>query len=153
MEDIIDFEIIKKNFRRGMYRYIGSGSSRRVFDLRNGFVVKVAMNRGGFSQNQVEYNVYHQEHSDLFAPILAISEDAKFLIMKKGKKLKNLRQVLRYFGVNNMRQLVSNPYFIRIREEYGLCKGDLVRRSSWGLIDHVPVLIDYGFTGRNKGHK
>ncbi|WP_455715897.1 hypothetical protein [Anaerosporobacter sp.] len=147
---IIDFEVIKKELRHGTYIYIGSGSSRSVFDLNNGYVVKAAINRGGIYQNKVEYNVYNQEHTALFAPILTMSEDAMFLIMKKGEKLLSLSQVIQYYDVRDMRQLVERPYFVDIRRKYGLARGDLVRRSSWGIVDEVPVLIDYGYTGRKR---
>ncbi len=150
---MIDFEVIKKELRHGTYIYIGSGSSRSVFDLNNGYVVKAAINRGGLSQNKVEYNVYNQEHTALFAPILTMSEDAMFLIMKKGERLSSLNQVTQYYKVKDMRQLVERPYIVSLREKYGLARGDLVRKSSWGIIDEIPVLVDYGFTGRRRGFR
>lgn len=36
------FNQIMLNIKRGYYKYIGSGSSRDVFDLGNGYVIKVA---------------------------------------------------------------------------------------------------------------
>lgn len=151
--DIIDFEVIKSDLRHGKYRFIGSGSSRSVFDLANGYVVKSALNNGGITQNQVEYNVYNQEKTEYFAPILAISDDARLLIMKKGEHLWSTNQILQYYRVYNIRELVNNPYFMKIRETYGLAAGDLVRKSSWGIIDQVPVLVDYGYTGRRRGRR
>ena len=47
---VIKFNEIKLNITRGYYRYIGSGSGRQVFDLENGYVIKMAKNRG-VSQN------------------------------------------------------------------------------------------------------
>lgn len=151
-KDSIDFEVIKKDLRRGAYKFIGSGSSRSVFDLDNGFVVKAAINRGGLYQNKIESYVYSHEHTDLFAPILTKSEDSMFLIMKKGEKIMSLNQILVYYEATNMRQLVERDYYVYIRSTYGLARGDLVRKSSWGIINEVPVLIDYGFTGRRRFH-
>lgn len=148
--NVIDFKVIQRDLKHGMYQFIGSGSSRRVFDLANGYVVKVAINCGGITQNQVEYKVYNEEKTEFLAPILAISDDAMFLIMKKGEQLRSFNQVLEYYQVYNMRELVSNPDFTKIRENYGLAAGDLVRRSSWGIIKDVPVLVDYGFTGHRR---
>lgn len=149
-KDSIDFEVIKKDLKHGAYKFIGSGSSRSVFDLGNGYVVKAAINRGGLYQNKVESYVYSQEHTDLFAPILTKSENSMFLIMKKGEKIWSLNQVLQYYEANDMRQLVERPYYVHIRQTYGLARGDLVRKSSWGIIDQVPVLIDYGYTGHKR---
>ena len=50
----IDFEVIQRDLKHRMYQYIGSGSSRSVFDLANGYVVKAAINHGGLTQNQME---------------------------------------------------------------------------------------------------
>lgn len=149
-DNIIDFEVIQKGLKNGMYQFIGSGSSRRVFDLDNGYVVKSALNYGGITQNQMEYKIYNQEKNEFFAPILAISDDTKFLIMKKGERLWSINQILQYYQVYNIRELVSNSYFIEIRRTYGLAAGDLVRKSSWGMIEQVPVLVDYGYTGRRR---
>lgn len=41
------------NERRMFCKYIGSGSSRNVFDLGNGYVMKVAKNLAGIAQNKV----------------------------------------------------------------------------------------------------
>lgn len=150
---IVDFEVIQRDLNNRKYQFIGSGSSRRVYDLANGYVVKAAMNYGGITQNQMEYKVYNQEKTELFAPILAISDDSMLLIMKKGERLWSLNQVLQYYKYYNMRALVSNSYFMNIRRTYGLAGGDLIRKSSWGMIDEVPVLVDYGYTGRRRGHR
>ena len=40
----IDFNDIMFGIRSGRYMYIGSGSSRRVYDLGNDYVVKIAKN-------------------------------------------------------------------------------------------------------------
>lgn len=149
-DNIIDFEVIQRGLKNGMYQFIGSGSSRSVFDLDNGYVVKSALNNGGITQNQVEYKVYNQEKTEFFAPILAISDNAMFLIMKKGEQLWSTDQILEYYQAYNMRELVSNSYFMKIRQTYGLAAGDLVRKSSWGMIEQVPVLVDYGYTGRRR---
>lgn len=149
-DNIIDFEVIQRGLKNDMYQFIGSGSSRRVFDLDNGYVVKSALNYGGITQNQMEYKIYNQENNEFFAPILSISDNARFLIMKKGERLWNITQILEYYQVYNMRELVSNSYFMMIRQTYGLAAGDLIRKSSWGMIDQVPVLVDYGYTGRRR---
>ncbi|HHX11997.1 MAG TPA: hypothetical protein GX731_04185, partial [Clostridiales bacterium] len=51
MDKIIDFDSIIMNIGKGNYQFIGSGSGRRVYDLGNGYVVKVAKNNRGIAQN------------------------------------------------------------------------------------------------------
>ena len=65
----IDFRQIYSDIRRGFYKYLGVGSGRVVFDLENGNVVKVALNRRGIAQNEAEYKIALTNDSHLFAKI------------------------------------------------------------------------------------
>lgn len=50
---------------------IGQGSSRNVYDLGDGRVLKVALGYKGFSQNVFEAQFYEKtKHKDLFAKII-----------------------------------------------------------------------------------
>src|SRR5690554_5599746 len=40
------------------YRVIGSGLTRIVYDLDNGYVVKIAISKRGLMSNEREYDVY-----------------------------------------------------------------------------------------------
>ena len=44
INELIDFETMRLNIRKGYYPYLGAGSGRIVYDLGNGYVVKVSKN-------------------------------------------------------------------------------------------------------------
>ncbi|WP_243176871.1 hypothetical protein [Clostridium gasigenes] len=129
-----------------VYRYIGSGSGRKVFDLGNGYVIKVAKNIAGIAQNQVEYQISFNDNSNLFAKVIEVSGDFKFLIMKKADTINNFSHVLKYFNVSNSREFIRLKGIQTIQWKYNLLLEDLCKKSSWGIIDGIPVIIDYGFT-------
>lgn len=131
-----------------VYRYIGSGSGRKVFDLGNGYVVKVAKNMAGIAQNRVEHQISRRDNSNLFAKIIEVSGDFQFLIMEKADRINDFSHVLKYFNVSNTRELVRLNEMQTIQWKYNLLLADLCRNSSWGIIDGVPVIIDYGFTSQ-----
>ena len=138
--------IIMSNIRRGYYRYIGSGSGRQVFDLGNGYVVKVAKNRAGLAQNRCEYRISFDDNSNLFAKVIKVSHNYEILIMERADEINNISYVWRYFNVKSKRELFNSNELQRIKREYNLLLGDFNRESSWGIINGRPVIIDYGFT-------
>lgn len=140
------FNNIMFNINRGYYRYIGTGSSRDVFDLQNGYVVKVAKNIAGFAQNQTEYAISNYDDSNLFARVISISNDFYFLVMEKADKIDNISDVFRYFNVSDKRELFKLKELQNIKKKYNLLLGDFDRKSNWGIIKGRPVIIDYGFT-------
>ena len=146
----VDFEQIKVNIRSGAYASIGSGSGRRVFDLDNGYVVKVAKNKKGFAQNEAEYQISSTSNSVLFAKILQISEDYHMLIMQKAEKINSISEVWKYFNVESNRALYNVGEIRYISSEYNLLMADLYRPANWGKINGKPIIIDFGFTRRVK---
>ncbi|MDD3453858.1 MAG: hypothetical protein PHN42_06270 [Bacilli bacterium] len=140
------FNNIMFNINRGYYRYIGTGSSRDVFDLKNGYVIKVAKNIAGIAQNQTEYAISNYDDSNLFAKVISISNDFYFLVMEKADKIDNISDVFRYFNVSDKRELFHLKELQNIKKKYNLLLGDFDRKSNWGIIKGRPVIIDYGFT-------
>lgn len=140
------FNQIMFNIRRGYYRYIGSGSSRDVFDLGNGYVIKMAKNRAGIAQNESEYNISYYDNSGLFAKVIDVSDNLDMLIMEKADKVYNISEVWKYFNVRGKIGLLQLQELQNIKKNYNLLLGDLQRKSSWGMIKGRPVIIDYGFT-------
>jgi len=63
----IDFNEISLNIKRRYYKFIGIGSGRIVYDLENGYVVKVANNNKGIAQNKTEYKISLSDNTNLFA--------------------------------------------------------------------------------------
>ncbi|MFW2490589.1 hypothetical protein ACN077_18790 [Clostridium chromiireducens] len=140
------FDEIMLNIMRGYYRYIGSGSSRDVFDLGNEYVIKVAKNKAGIAQNKYEYKISAYDNSELFAKVIQVSTDFRFLIMQKADKINNIADVWKYFNVTNKKELFELEELQCIKKNYNLLLGDFARNSNWGLINGRPVIIDYGFT-------
>ena len=143
-----DFEQIVQNLQKGSYIYLGAGSGRRVFDLGNGYVVKVAKNRKGIAQNKAEHSISQRKDSPVFAKIPKVSENYDLLIMEKADSLLLFSDVLRYFKVNSYRELFQLKEFRYMTKELGLLEADLRRTRNWGKISGRPVIIDYGFTIR-----
>lgn len=142
----VNFDKIDLHLREGMYRYIGSGSGRRVFDLDNGYVVKVAKNRKGIAQNQVEYKIALSDHSNLFAKILMVSKDYGLLIMEKADRIQSFSYVFKYYNVKSFRELFRLEQIRDNLSQYNLIAKDLTRASNWGIVNNRPVIVDYGFT-------
>lgn len=147
---VIAFNQIMLNIRRGYYRYIGSGSGRQVFDLGNGYVIKVAKNKAGIAQNKSEYKISSNDHSNLFAKVIQASNDFKLLIMQKADKIYNISYVWKYFNLTSKMELFNSKELQNITRRYDLLLADLDRESSWGMINGRPVIIDYGFTSAVK---
>jgi hypothetical protein len=140
------FKRIMFNIKRGYYRYIGSGSSRDVFDLGNGYVIKAAKNKAGIAQNEAEYNISYNDNSGLFAEVVDVSNNFKLLIMEKADKIYNISDVCKYFNVRSKGELLKLEELRNISRNYNLILNDLKRKSSWGMINGRPIIIDYGFT-------
>lgn len=88
------------NVKQGMYKYIGEGSSRQVFDLNNGYVIKVAKNKAGIAQNRMEYKISANDDTGLFAKVVQASNNYNFIIMRRAIKVSNISHVWKYFNGN-----------------------------------------------------
>ena len=141
-----DLKQIAENLKNQSYAYLGAGSGRRVFDLGDGYVVKVAMNRKGIAQNKTEYDISKAGASDMFARIAKVSEHFDLLIMEKAEKLTDFSVVWKHFNVTNHRELFKLKEFRDLLNTYTLVPNDFARKDSWGTINGRPVIIDYGFT-------
>lgn len=141
-----NFRQISLNIRRGAYKCIGMGSGRLVFDLGNGYVVKMARNLKGVGQNEAEYKIASVDNSGLFANIPAVSERFGLLVMDKADKIKDLSYIWKYFDVKNNQELFKVQKLQDISSRHDLLLWDLGRAVNWGKIDGKPIIIDYGFT-------
>ncbi|MBP1754773.1 MAG: hypothetical protein H6Q59_1171 [Firmicutes bacterium] len=148
MNVTIDFDMIILNVRKGNYKCIGTGSGRRVFDLGNGYVVKVAKNNKGIAQNEAESHISSSNHSKLFAKTIQVSEDFRLLIMEKAVRIKDFSEVRKYFKVKSNKELFQLEEIKSVYPNHNLLLNDLYRTANWGMINNHPVIIDYGFTQR-----
>jgi hypothetical protein len=143
---VIAFNKIKLNINRGYYRRIGTGSCRKVFDMKNGYVIKMAKNRAGIAQNKSEYEISSKDHSNLFAKVIQASNDFRLLIMEKADKIYDISYVWKHFNVTSKKELLNLKELQNLKISYQLLLGDFNRESSWGVIRGRLVIIDYGFT-------
>lgn len=139
---------IINNLNLEQYPKLGSGSGRKVYDLKDGNVLKAAKNVKGYAQNQVEYIISEMDDSELFAKVSLISENSRFLIMQKAAPITDFAIVRSYFHVNTNYELFCLNNLSYIPCKYNLLISDLCRPANWGLLKGRPVIIDYGFTGR-----
>lgn len=147
---LISYNSIMFNIKRGAYKYLGEGSSRKVFDLNNGYVVKIAKNIAGVEQNRIEYMISEDDNSNLLAKVVQASNNYDFIIMRRARKVKDILDVWDYFNVTNKNEFLDLPELKRLKTNYNLLLNDLNKKTSWGMIGGRPVIIDYGFTKRVK---
>ncbi|WP_195990061.1 hypothetical protein, partial [Clostridium sp. D53t1_180928_C8] len=140
----IDIEYILYGIKSGMYKYIGSGSARNVYDLNNGFVLKIARNIKGIAQNEAEFLIFNESKSPLLARVYFVSDDCKYLIMKKANPIKNEKAFLNYFNIENKKDIKNKKSIKEIHDKYNLVWADLYKITSWGRVNNRYVLIDYG---------
>ena len=147
---LISYNSIMLNVKRGAYKYLGEGSSRKVYDLNNGYVVKIAKNMAGVEQNRIVYKISEEDNSEILARVVQASKRYNFIIMRKAKKVRNIYDIWDYFNVKNRMEFFNLPELKKLKSNYNLLLNDLNKKSSWGIIDGKPVIIDYGFTKRIK---
>lgn len=137
-----------ENLNPEQYPKLGSGSGRKVYDLKNGNVWKAAKNVKGYAQNQVEYIISEMDDSELFAKVSCISRDNRYLIMEKAEPIDDFSVVRSYFNVNSDNELFQLNDLCYLPLKYNLLVSDLCRPANWGILNGRPVIIDYGFTRR-----
>ncbi|MFD0710672.1 hypothetical protein [Paenibacillus sp. GCM10027626] len=75
------------------YKMIGSGKTRIVYDLGNGYVVKVALSKRGLTSNWKEYDLYNRCSSKLRKHLCPVIEYGKgWIIMKNVKRMAALTE-------------------------------------------------------------
>jgi hypothetical protein len=83
---------------------LGSGSSRVVFDLGDGRVLKVAINDKGSVQNETEYKLYHKVPKDVKRVLAAISEphehNFEWIVAEKAREIKGPEELAKLFGID-----------------------------------------------------
>lgn len=166
------FASMKRSELNKLFGKSKEGSSRVVWEI-NGYVVKRAKNKAGVEQNKRERDIYNMSYGKLrerLAPVRAISENDKVLIMDNAEKVRRLsKSFLEKMGYEEdvrverngrifyedvltgpiWQQLGNWPdsggVYVLERGGIGVC-GDFLRPSSWGKLNGKLVLIDYGHT-------
>jgi len=152
-----------------------SGSSRVIFDYSPDYVLKLAKNEKGISQNSVEnYNFIQNHYKDIIANVIDSDPNNKWLVVEKASKMTiaqfksitgidfqnfcnyindrfNLSKHVKY-NVINKEELDNNIFIYEVVDlmaNFNMPPGDITRKNSWGIVKNKVVLIDYGLTMDN----
>jgi predicted transcriptional regulator len=123
------------------YKYISSGSARKVFHYSDTLVIKIAYNDKGIAQNMAECDIwkyaYPNQRKVLAAIVDSCPHNTWVLQKKVTKKIKSFSKAAK-------EQLKKHSTVLKSLEELDLHCGDNYKSlatSSKGV-----VLYDYGFT-------
>lgn len=127
---------------------IGTGSSRRVFDLGNGHVIKLAINPKGLAQNNTESDYLISSHySEFFNPAIDSHPDNYWIVTHKADRLTREHTLSQFkVGLYDFLDRWSDflPEILNICYEFNLHRHDLAKRSTWGVVDNKIKVIDFG---------
>ena len=156
------------NYLEKNLKHLSSGSSRIVYKTNKNTVIKLAKNEKGISQNKVEAST--KSKSKHVNPVLSHSKnyfwvEVPFLEKITTKQFEELCDVnfddfsksLQYGlkHLENSSQKKPSKFdkisqcdlykdILEVAKKLNLLPGDLIRISSWGTKNNVPVLIDVG---------
>lgn len=118
------------------YKVIGNGLNRMVYDLGNGYVLKIALSEIGLKSNTQEFNLYHSSHPDILKFLCPVMEKGQgWIVMKKMDRKVSISLV-------NLQKLSELTMKLLLK---GIVPVDL-RLSNIALTDdNQMVVIDYGF--------
>jgi hypothetical protein len=129
------------------FLFLGEGLSRRVYAIDDNYIVKVGKGREGFYQNKVERYVYYNCGDYLrkyINPIIWSASD--MLIMPRAKLLSDVTRA-KYIDLTSIRP-EPDAYrdILYLTNKFYLFYEDIISVTSWGIVNGIPVLIDYGCT-------
>ncbi|MDD9781738.1 hypothetical protein PVE99_04920 [Priestia megaterium] len=70
------------------YQKIGNGRQRIVYDLNNGYVLKVALTKKGIQCNKREFKIYNHCRADLRKHLCPVKEVGRFWIIMEKMDIK-----------------------------------------------------------------
>ncbi|OPJ57975.1 hypothetical protein [Clostridium oryzae] len=138
----LDLNYIENNFE-----YLGEGISRKVYAIDDNLVMKISKGIEGLYQNKVEHYVFKNagdQYSKYICPIVWFRPD--FLIMPRAVPLSAYTRSKKV----NLKAIRSEAEayndILNFTQKFYMLPEDIEATSSWGLVNSVPVLIDYGCT-------
>lgn len=129
--------------RRTGLAYIAHGSTRIVFDLGDGYVIKIALDPAGEEANVGEmdnwFSLCESGLSVFFVPVEA--GDERFILMPKVKPLSS--RIFSEPGGKEIEQewKLRRDAFRRLVSIHGIIDIDIT--SNWGIFDGSISLLDY----------
>jgi hypothetical protein len=173
--DSLTSQAARKRYVDEYLEKIGAGSARIVYRIDDEHVLKLAKNKKGVAQNNVERDGYLQQRfPEIIASVVDSHPDNMWIIAEKAKKINKSRfKSITGFRFEDFAETLRN----RIREVRGgrrwlddpdgmdelydddffnelvdmavamdLEEGDLARISSYGELDDDPVVVDTGLS-------
>ncbi len=161
-DDRVDFA--SDNFDK-----VGEGSSRIVFKFSDDKVIKIAKNEKGIAQNKEESKLELQ--TEITNRVLLADPSGKWIIEKFANKINKLKfeeltsldfndfsKTLHYKFNNdssdwpkpkNYEDIIDSELFQQVMSLVAcndLQIGDITRIESWGEVDGLAVIMDYGLS-------
>lgn len=124
---------------------LGEGLSRLVFALNDYLVLKVAKSYDGLMQNFIEHHVYKNcpnSFKKYLCPVVFYNK--KYLIMLRASHFSNFynEPIIDISALRNENNAKSHIF--ALADIFDLFKNDLMKMSSWGIINNIYYLVDYG---------
>lgn len=151
--------------------YLGEGASRVVFSYK-GYVVKIAKNDFGISQNLIERKTWSKYKNtpiaEILVPLVYTSADCLINIQEAGTPIKpyiNCRRTHYIHHRFGIRRRIDFPFYDLTEQlvKDGLWEEDVYKSESWVLDKYGwPRICDYGYdedaqwafkTGRKLEHR
>jgi len=129
------------------FKLLGEGISRKVYALDDKYVIKVAKEKEGIYQNNVEHYVYTHIKFNLKKYLASIAcFKPNLIIMERAVPISNTitDEYINVFNFYNDTNFFKDLCYLA--DKYYLFYEDLISSSSWGIINDKYVLIDYGCT-------
>lgn len=116
------------------YQIIGNGKNRVVFDLTNGYVLKVALNSGGMKSNEKEYNLFLHSPSHIQKHLCTVKGFGYgWIIMEKMVQ-----------NVPDQEYEKKKSRLTRLFKKHGIKPKDL-KKKNLALSDNGEfIVVDYG---------
>lgn len=120
----------REKFCKDNFEEINVGSSRRIFDLRNGTALKLAKNSKGLEQNSNEMDGYLANFPNVFTPTHKGSDSGEWIIMDSGRVLSSEKEfkqnIEKKFGID----FELFELFCNVSDEKNLYRGASKTRES-----------------------
>lgn len=117
------------------YKIIGNGLNRMVYDLGNGYVLKIALSKIGLISNTKEFNLFHNSDLEIqqyLCPVIEMGQG--WIVMKKMNRNVPMKLV-------NLQKLIElRKKFLR----YRILPVDLRLGNVALTQDNHMIVIDYG---------
>lgn len=161
----------RKKYAEANLKHLSSGSSRIVYESKDGTIVKLAKNDKGIAQNKAEANpkmkskylneiIKHAKNYSWIETHYLDKITVKDFKKMTGLDFEDFGQSIRYGLRNvsgnidkekpkNFNEVSKSEIYKELKEignKFHLMPGDLARISSWGAKDKHPILIDAGLT-------